>query len=178
MSVCVLAYSGGLDTSCMLSWLIERGNDVHAVYVDLGQPGEDRQLMKDKAVNIGAKSVRIVDAREELCRDFAFPCVRWQAKYEGPYRMGTSIARPLITRKIRSSRRGRCPGLCPRCDKAKRPVPFSLGSRSPAPRHPSLRTLADPRMARVLSGSSRNDRVLRTARHPRQSHRSKTLFLG
>lgn len=100
MTVCVLAYSGGLDTSCMLGWLMERGYEVHAVYVDLGQPGEDRQLIRDKAVKIGAKSVRILDAREELCRDFAFPCLMWQAKYEGPYLMGTSIARPLISKKI------------------------------------------------------------------------------
>lgn len=100
MTVCVLAYSGGLDTSCMLGWLIDRGYEVHAVYVDLGQPGEDRQLMKDKAIKIGAKSVRMIDAREELCRDFAFPCLMWQAKYEGPYLLGTSIARPLISKKI------------------------------------------------------------------------------
>ncbi|RMF42000.1 MAG: argininosuccinate synthase, partial [Planctomycetota bacterium] len=100
MTVCVLAYSGGLDTSCMLAWLIERGYEVHAVYVDLGQPGEDRDAMREKALNIGAKGVYIVDAREELCRDFAFPCLMWQAKYEGPYLMGTSIARPLITKKI------------------------------------------------------------------------------
>lgn len=100
MTVCVLAYSGGLDTSCMLSWLIERGYEVHSVYVDLGQPGEDRQQMQDKALKIGAKSVRMIDAREELCRDFAFPCLMWQAKYEGPYLLGTSIARPLISKKI------------------------------------------------------------------------------
>ncbi len=98
MTVCVLAYSGGLDTSTMLGWLIDRGYEVHAVYVDLGQPGEDRQVMKDKAVKLGAKSVRMIDAREELCRDFAFPVLMWQAKYEGPYLMGTSIARPLISK--------------------------------------------------------------------------------
>ncbi len=100
MTVCVLAYSGGLDTSCMLGWLIDRGYDVHAVYVDLGQPGEDRQQIKDKALKAGAKSVRMIDAREELCRDFAFPCLMWQAKYEGPYLLGTSIARPLISKAI------------------------------------------------------------------------------
>ena len=100
MTVCVLAYSGGLDTSCMLGWLIDRGYEVHAVYVDLGQPGEDRQAMEEKAKKIGAKSVRMIDAREELCRDFAFPCLMWQAKYEGPYLLGTSIARPLISKKI------------------------------------------------------------------------------
>lgn len=100
MAVCVLAYSGGLDTSCMLGWLIDRGYEVHAVYVDLGQPGEDRQLIKDKALKVGAKSVRMIDAREELCRDFAFPVLMWQAKYEGPYLLGTSIARPLISKAI------------------------------------------------------------------------------
>lgn len=98
MPVSVLAYSGGLDTSCMLGWLIDRGHEVHAVYVDLGQPGEDRAQMKDKAVKIGAKSVHVIDAREELCRDFAFPVLMWQSKYEGPYLMGTSIARPLISK--------------------------------------------------------------------------------
>lgn len=82
----------------MLGWLVELKYEVHAVYVDLGQPGEDRQEMKDKATKIGAASVRIVDAREELCRDFAFPVLMWQAKYEGPYLMGTSIARPLISK--------------------------------------------------------------------------------
>ena len=100
MTVCVLAYSGGLDTSCMLGWLIDRGYEVHAVYVDLGQPGEDRQQVKDKALKVGAKSVRMIDAREELCRDFAFPVLMWQAKYEGPYLLGTSIARPLISKAI------------------------------------------------------------------------------
>lgn len=98
MSRCVLAYSGGLDTSVILSWLIEEGYEVHAVYVDLGQPCEDRQAMLDKARHIGARSARIVDAREELCRDFAFPVLQWQARYEGMYLLGTSIARPLITK--------------------------------------------------------------------------------
>jgi argininosuccinate synthase len=98
MSSCVLAYSGGLDTSVILGWLMDEGYDVHAVYVDLGQPGEDRQQVLDKANNAGAKSARIVDVREELCRDFAFPVMQWQAKYEGPYLLGTSIARPLISK--------------------------------------------------------------------------------
>jgi len=95
----VLAYSGGLDTSVILGWLMDEGYDVHAVYVDLGQPCEDRQAILDKARKIGAKSSQIVDAREELCREFAFPVLQWQAKYEGLYLLGTSIARPLISKK-------------------------------------------------------------------------------
>jgi len=98
MPSCVLAYSGGLDTSVILGWLIDQRYDVHAVYVDLGQPCEDRQAILRKAEQIGAKSARIVDAQEELCRDFAFPVLQWQAKYEGVYLMGTSIARPLISK--------------------------------------------------------------------------------
>ncbi len=98
MGSCVLAYSGGLDTSVILGWLMDEGYEVHAVYVDLGQPGEDRQQVLDKANAAGAKSARIVDVREELCRDYAFPVMQWQAKYEGPYLLGTSIARPLISK--------------------------------------------------------------------------------
>jgi argininosuccinate synthase len=98
MPSCVLAYSGGLDTSVILGWLIEEGYDIHAVYVDLGQPCEDRQAILKKAKDCGAKSARIVDAQEELCRDFAFPVLQWQAKYEGIYLLGTSIARPLISK--------------------------------------------------------------------------------
>jgi len=99
MSGCVLAYSGGLDTSVILGWLMDEGYEVHAVYVDLGQPCEDRQAILDKARRIGAQSARIVDAKEELCRDFAFPVLQWQAKYEAVYLLGTSIARPLIAKK-------------------------------------------------------------------------------
>ncbi len=98
MPSCVLAYSGGLDTSVILGWLMDEGYDVHAVYVDLGQPCEDRQAILDKAHKVGAKSARIVDAQEEMCRDFAFPVMQWQAKYEGIYLLGTSIARPLISK--------------------------------------------------------------------------------
>jgi argininosuccinate synthase len=98
MKSCVLAYSGGLDTSVILGWLQDEGFAVHTVYVDLGQPGEDRQATLEKAQACGAVSARIVDAREELCRDFAFPVLAWQAKYEQIYLLGTSIARPLISK--------------------------------------------------------------------------------
>jgi argininosuccinate synthase len=98
MPTCVLAYSGGLDTSVILGWLQDQGYEVHAVYVDLGQPCEDRQAILNKARQCGAKSAQIVDVKEELCRDFAFPVLQWQAKYEGIYLLGTSIARPLIAK--------------------------------------------------------------------------------
>ena len=97
---CVLAYSGGLDTSVILGWLLDKGYEVHAVYVDLGQPCENREEIRQKAINIGATSVRFIDVKEEVCRDFAFPAIQWQAKYEGVYLLGTSLARPLISKKI------------------------------------------------------------------------------
>ncbi|MBX7167330.1 MAG: argininosuccinate synthase [Pirellulales bacterium] len=98
MSRCVLAYSGGLDTSVILGWLQDQGHEVHAVYVDLGQPCEDRDAILAKARTCGAASARIVDVQEELCRDFAVPVMQWQAKYEGLYLLGTSIARPIISK--------------------------------------------------------------------------------
>ena len=98
MPSCVLAYSGGLDTSVILGWLMDQGYEVHCVYVDLGQPCEDREEILQKARDIGATSSQIIDAREELCRDFAFPVLQWQARYETSYLLGTSIARPLISK--------------------------------------------------------------------------------
>lgn len=98
MPSCVLAYSGGLDTSVLLAWLRDEGYEVHAVYVDLGQPCEDREAIMEKATRMGAKSARLIDAREELCREIAFPVMQFQAKYEGVYLLGTSVARPLISK--------------------------------------------------------------------------------
>jgi argininosuccinate synthase len=94
----VLAYSGGLDTSVILRWLIERYRcDVVAFCADLGQ-GEELIPIRDKATRTGAVAVHIVDLREEFVRDFIFPMLRANAVYEGAYLLGTSIARPLIAR--------------------------------------------------------------------------------
>ena len=95
----VLAYSGGLDTSVIIGWLQDENYEVHCLYVDLGQPCEDRPAILQKALNVGAASSIAVDCTEELCRDFAFPVLQWQAKYENIYLLGTSIARPLIAKK-------------------------------------------------------------------------------
>ena len=94
----VLAYSGGLDTSVILRWLIERYRcEVVAFCADLGQ-GEELITVRDKAMRTGAEAVHIVDLREEFVRDFIFPMLRANAVYEGAYLLGTSIARPLIAR--------------------------------------------------------------------------------
>ena len=94
----VLAYSGGLDTSVILRWLIERYRcEVVAFCADLGQ-GEELVTIREKALRTGASAVHIVDLREEFVRDFIFPMLRANAVYEGAYLLGTSIARPLIAR--------------------------------------------------------------------------------
>jgi argininosuccinate synthase len=92
----VLAYSGGLDTSVILRWLIETYRcEVVAYCADLGQ-GEELIPVRDKALKTGAVDVHIVDLRETFVRDFIFPMLRANAVYEGAYLLGTSIARPLI----------------------------------------------------------------------------------
>src|ERR671930_1043995 len=92
----VLAYSGGLDTSVILLWLIETYRcEVVAYCADLGQ-GEELIPVRDKAMKTGAAAVHIVDLRERFVRDFVFPMLRANAVYEGAYLLGTSIARPLI----------------------------------------------------------------------------------
>src|SRR5499433_268824 len=93
-----LAYSGGLDTSVILRWLIETYRcEVVAYCADLGQ-GEELIPVKEKALRTGASTVHIVDLREEFVRDFVFPMLRANAVYESGYLLGTSIARPLIAK--------------------------------------------------------------------------------
>ena len=94
----VLAYSGGLDTSVILRWIIEKYRcEVIAFCADVGQ-GEELIPIRDKALRTGASGVHIVDLREEFVRDFLFPMLRANAIYEGSYLLGTSIARPLIAK--------------------------------------------------------------------------------
>ncbi|MDA9352160.1 argininosuccinate synthase [Ascidiaceihabitans sp.] len=96
----VLAYSGGLDTSIILKWLqTEYGCEVVTFTADLGQ-GEELEPARAKAEMMGASSIYIEDVREEFVRDFVFPMFRANAVYEGLYLLGTSIARPLISKRL------------------------------------------------------------------------------
>lgn len=95
----VLAYSGGLDTSVIIKWLIERyGCEVIAFIADLGQK-EEMGAIKEKALKTGASKAIVEDVREEFVSDYIFPALKANAVYEGMYLMGTSLARPLIARK-------------------------------------------------------------------------------
>ena len=95
----VLSYSGGLDTSVIIKWLIETYEaEVIAFTADLGQ-GEELDPCREKAINSGASKIFIEDLQEEFAADFIFPMMRASAIYEGVYLLGTSIARPLIAKK-------------------------------------------------------------------------------
>ncbi len=97
----VLAYSGGLDTSIILKWLqTEFGAQVVTFTADLGQGDSDLEPARRKAEMLGAKQIYVEDVREEFVRDFVFPMFRANALYEGVYLLGTSIARPLISKRL------------------------------------------------------------------------------
>ncbi len=96
----VLAYSGGLDTSIILKWLRDNyGCEVVTFTADVGQ-GEELEPARKKAEAMGVKEIYVEDLREEFVRDFVFPMFRANAVYEGEYLLGTSIARPLIAKRL------------------------------------------------------------------------------
>ena len=95
----VLAYSGGLDTSVLVRWLEQKGYDVICFCANLGQE-EAWNKLNAKARNSGASQCFITDLREEFVRDFVFPAIAWNAKYEGRYLLGTSLARPIIAKHL------------------------------------------------------------------------------
>ena len=100
ISKAVLAYSGGLDTSVILKWLEDTyGCEVVTFTADIGQ-GEEVEPARAKAEAMGVKEIYIEDLREEFVRDYVFPMFRANTIYEGEYLLGTSIARPLIARRL------------------------------------------------------------------------------
>lgn len=94
----ILAYSGGLDTSCILKWLIDKNYEVIAYLADVGQ-NENLEEAKEKALFCGASKVYIEDLKEEFVRDFIIPAIKANALYENKYLLGTSLARPVIAKK-------------------------------------------------------------------------------
>ena len=95
----VLAYSGGLDTSVAIRWLMDKGMDVVALTVDVGQPG-DLAATTRKAESTGARKAYVLDARREFAHDFLLPALKANALYEGQYPLSTALARPLIGKHL------------------------------------------------------------------------------
>jgi argininosuccinate synthase len=96
-STVILAYSGGLDTSVILRWLIDKGHDVVAYVADVGQ-NDDFGLIKEKALACGASKVNVADLKTPIITDYVFPALAANAKYEGQYLLGTAVARPIIAK--------------------------------------------------------------------------------
>jgi argininosuccinate synthase len=95
----LLLYSGGLDTSVMLKWIQDRyGAEVVCLTVNLGQPGEDYEVIRGKAMQLGALDCRVVDAREEFAREYLAPAIKANALYGGGYPLFTALGRPLIAK--------------------------------------------------------------------------------
>src|ERR1035441_3647716 len=98
----VLAYSGGLDTSVLMSWIKDKYNaEMIGFCADIGQE-EELHGLEAKALKTGASKIYIDDLQEEFARDFIYPMIHASAIYEGQYFLGTSIARPLIAKRMRS----------------------------------------------------------------------------
>ena len=93
----VLAYSGGLDTSIILKWLVNKGFEVICFIGDVGQ-SDNFDLVKEKAIKLGASKVHIKDLQEEFIVDYIFPALQGNALYEGRYLLGTSLARPVLAK--------------------------------------------------------------------------------
>ncbi|MFC4411198.1 argininosuccinate synthase [Chungangia koreensis] len=95
----VLAYSGGLDTSVAIPWLKERGYDVVAVCLDVGE-GKDLEFIKNKAIQVGAVESYMVDAKDEFADEYALIALQGHTLYEGKYPLVSALSRPLISKKL------------------------------------------------------------------------------
>jgi argininosuccinate synthase len=97
MKKVVLAYSGGLDTSCAIKWLQDKGYDVIAMIADVGQ-GENFDAIKERALQTGASKVHVLNLQKEFVSDYVFPAIRANAIYENKYLLATALSRPLIAK--------------------------------------------------------------------------------
>src|SRR5215213_1661462 len=113
----LLLYSGGLDTSVMLKWIQDEYDaEVVALTVNLGQPGEDFEVVKGKAMQLGALGCDVVDAREEFARDYVLPAIKANALYGGGYPLFTALGRPLIAKlAVEYARRDGCDTIAHGC---------------------------------------------------------------
>ncbi len=135
----VLAYSGGLDTTAIIPWLIDRGYAVHAVLVDVGQ-NEDLDALRDKAIQLGAETAVIRDAVPQMFAQVIPLAIALGATYEGTYRLGTALARPFIAlEQVRRARElGGATLIHGATGKGNDQIRFEFAYRSLAPEYPVL----------------------------------------
>jgi argininosuccinate synthase len=132
----VLAYSGGLDTSVAVRWMVdEMGVEVVALAVDVGQTSEDWDVVRSRALDAGAVEAIVVDAREEFARDYCVPVLRANALYEGRYPLVSALSRPLIVKHlVRAARDHSADAVAHGCTgKGNDQVRFEVATRALAP---------------------------------------------
>ncbi|MEX2197045.1 MAG: argininosuccinate synthase [Thermoleophilaceae bacterium] len=114
---CLLLYSGGLDTSVMLKWIPDEYEcEMVTLTVNLGQPGEDYEVVKGKALQLGALDAHVVDAREEFAEEYVLPAIKANALYGGGYPLFTALGRPLIAKlAVEYARRSGCDTIAHGC---------------------------------------------------------------
>src|SRR5919197_5720395 len=113
----LLLSSGGLDTSVMLKWIQDQYDaEVVALTVDLGQPGEDFEIVRDKALRLGAVDALVVDAKEEFAHEYVLPAIKANALYGGGYPLFTALGRPLIAKHaVEKAREAGCDTIAHGC---------------------------------------------------------------
>src|ERR671937_1424720 len=113
----LLLYSGGLDTSVMLKWIQDEYEaEVVALTVDLGQPGEDFDVVRGKALQLGALDCYVVDAREEFAHEYVLPAIKANALYGGGYPLFTALGRPLLAKiAVEKARESGCDTIAHGC---------------------------------------------------------------
>ncbi len=134
MKKVVLAYSGGLDTSCIIPWLKDRGYEIIAMIGDVGQ-GDNYEEVKAKAIKSGASKVYCLNLQQELIEDYAFPALKAGALYEGKYNLACALSRPLIAyHQVQIARKEKAVGLVHGCTgKGNDQVRFEVTYRLRAP---------------------------------------------
>ena len=141
----LLLYSGGLDTSVMLKWIQDEYEaEIVALCVNLGQPDEDYDVVRGKALDLGALDCRVVDAREEFAREYVLPAIKANALYGGGYPLFTALGRPLLAKlAVEVARETGCDTIAHGCTgKGNDQVRFEVSTRALAP---DLETLAPVR---------------------------------
>lgn len=138
----VLAYSGGLDTSIMITWLKEnyKGCEVIAVTGDVGQGESELEGLEEKALKTGASKLYVLDLKEEIVNDYIVPTIKAGAKYENLYLLGTPFSRPLIAQKlVEIAKKENADAICHGCTgKGNDQVRFELGIKNFAPDMPVI----------------------------------------
>ncbi len=162
----LLLYSGGLDTSVMLKWIQDEYDaEVVCLTVNLGQPGEDYEVIEGKALQLGALECHVVDAREEFAREYVAPAIKANALYGGGYPLFTALGRPLIAKlAVEHARAAGCDTIAHGCTgKGNDQVRIEATIATLAP---ELKVIAPVRS--LADGPRGGDRLRARARHPGQ----------